>query len=1053
MNHLFLIGINKYAEPKHTQLNNCVKDVQDFRDILYEKYDFSPSRTYEIYDEDATSRKIQDAFGGYIKSLDKNSNLIIYFSGHGWYDEKTERGFWVPYDATTDYSTFIANEVLLGLIQKINAKHIFLIADCCFSWSILVRDLQKITNEYSDNPSRWALTSGKNITWDSIVKGENSIFGESLIKCLANAKEDLRAGKLIEMVKAEIGSNPRQTPQGFPLLDSNNKGGEFIFKIINHEDLNEKIKGIKSVSTILRTIIKDKNLKEHSIVEDKSLKIGFQLFEESSESRYGSRKHYYLSLYEGINQTRTYEKIKALNLEFKYNSEKQIQNLTILLPKEKRQTTDLRKTNVNNLFKPTTIYFIDEFLREECNPVKESNSYDEGKYLIPNFVLPKFEVDGVKLENKNFIRDWLLSENEPVLVVKGAGGIGKTTFSQFIANEFLGLNKNSNVLFIDSLETKQELLKREKNHEKIDIYKFYEASQVSNGERFETLSEDLFRLNLDAGNLLLIIDGIDEVISKVPFFDVDDFLKSIADYSSDIGNTKVIISCRSYFWEASKFKSKQITIVDLLPFSIKQATSFFEKAFENEKRKLEKGLKLTEEFKFPDESGNFYFHPYVLDVIKTIVESENEVTEFSSTFTSNILNPRVKSDYIIHQICYRERYYKDKIRILPLEVDEQLKFFSFWSIKRRGNINSENFGREMQAALGKFIDTTTIEAFKSHPFVHVNKTVISFKYDFFADYFKCIYVSEFIKLDSESKVIEDDFIKILVENCWYGSGMIKDIVYRLSSWSDDEILKCSDLIVQILEKETLDISNKRKATAGLFNICLEANIKFKSNNIELNTYLLNSLFGSGNVINGLHIQNMHDTEETIRFNFSDLILKNCYIENYNSFWNCKFNENTFFIDSFLLGIGLDSNKRIPLTKEHFQNCVKDESFDNAYNSEAVTIEKTDEQIRRNLTAFFALFHKRGKLSPQNYEERHGDFDPLINKYSKMSFKVFSLKEILTYLEEKQVIKWDKIDSKKAKVIIISSSYEKEILSLLKDGTPSKKINDLIIGLRDIFSTS
>lgn len=113
-----------------------------------------------------------------------------------------------------------------------------------------------------------------------------------------------------------------------------------------------------------------------------NLKIGFSLFEEISESRYGSRKHYFLSLYEGINQSRTYEKLKSLNLEFKYNAEKQIQNLTVLLPKEKKQTTDLRKTNINNIFKPTTIYFIDEFLREECNPNREHGSIEEEKDLF-----------------------------------------------------------------------------------------------------------------------------------------------------------------------------------------------------------------------------------------------------------------------------------------------------------------------------------------------------------------------------------------------------------------------------------------------------------------------------------------------------------------------------------------------------------------------------------------------------------------------------------------------------------------------------------------------
>lgn len=71
MNHLFLIGINKYAENKHTQLNNCVKDVQDFRDILYEKYDFALSKTYELYDEDEQGEKFKMRSAVILKPLIK----------------------------------------------------------------------------------------------------------------------------------------------------------------------------------------------------------------------------------------------------------------------------------------------------------------------------------------------------------------------------------------------------------------------------------------------------------------------------------------------------------------------------------------------------------------------------------------------------------------------------------------------------------------------------------------------------------------------------------------------------------------------------------------------------------------------------------------------------------------------------------------------------------------------------------------------------------------------------------------------------------------------
>ena len=52
----------------------------------------------------------------------------------------------------------------------------------------------------------------------------------------------------------------------------------------------------------------------------------------------------------------------------------------------------------------------------------------------------------------------------------------------------------------------------------INVYNFYEALYEINSSDGEKLNEDLFRLNLDAGNFLLIIDGLDEVISKAKGF-------------------------------------------------------------------------------------------------------------------------------------------------------------------------------------------------------------------------------------------------------------------------------------------------------------------------------------------------------------------------------------------------------------------------------------------------------------------------------------------------------------------------------------------------------
>ena len=81
-NYLLLIGIDKY--PKDIpQLNNAVKDAIAFRNVLWEQYQFEPSQTIELFDEQATRSAIIRTFDDLIKRISDQDNLVFYFSGHG----------------------------------------------------------------------------------------------------------------------------------------------------------------------------------------------------------------------------------------------------------------------------------------------------------------------------------------------------------------------------------------------------------------------------------------------------------------------------------------------------------------------------------------------------------------------------------------------------------------------------------------------------------------------------------------------------------------------------------------------------------------------------------------------------------------------------------------------------------------------------------------------------------------------------------------------------------------------------------------------------------
>ena len=248
-NHLFIIGIDQYKD--HDNLNSCVKDVSDFKSILIEKFQFEEPEVYELLNQEATNKKIQDALQGYSKRLSDRDNLVIFYSGHG--DIINERGFWVPHDASKDYTTWLPNETIITLLGAIRAKHIFLISDSCFSNSILVANGKKSTSQYFELKSRWGLASAFNESRDS-SEGENTLFGEYILTFLGKSVSDFKVSDLIQYVKDQYDVNVLQKPQGAPLMLGSHKGGEFVFKLKEGSSIetSKRLKGFKNFGIIAK---------------------------------------------------------------------------------------------------------------------------------------------------------------------------------------------------------------------------------------------------------------------------------------------------------------------------------------------------------------------------------------------------------------------------------------------------------------------------------------------------------------------------------------------------------------------------------------------------------------------------------------------------------------------------------------------------------------------------------------------------------------------------------------------------------------------------------
>jgi hypothetical protein len=71
----------------------------------------------------------------------KNDQLLVYFSGHGWFDERLKRGFLalkdsksLNQDALRD--TLVPHEDVRTVLERLDCRHVLLVVDSCFSGTL-----------------------------------------------------------------------------------------------------------------------------------------------------------------------------------------------------------------------------------------------------------------------------------------------------------------------------------------------------------------------------------------------------------------------------------------------------------------------------------------------------------------------------------------------------------------------------------------------------------------------------------------------------------------------------------------------------------------------------------------------------------------------------------------------------------------------------------------------------------------------------------------------------------------------------------------------------
>ena len=230
--HALVIGNNSYAHL--TNLKTATIDAVTVAKILEENYGFSTTLLV-----DATRAEIIDSLARFRARLKFNDNLLIYYAGHGVLDEVTSQGYWLPVDAREDSpSNWISTGDVTAMVYAIRAKHVMVVADSCYSGTLVRTADAKIRTAVDRNAwvermaskrSRTALVSGGLEPVLDSGGGEHSVFAKAFIDVLEENAGVIDGQKIFDAIKRPVVVNSEQTPEYSDIRRAGHDGGDFLF--------------------------------------------------------------------------------------------------------------------------------------------------------------------------------------------------------------------------------------------------------------------------------------------------------------------------------------------------------------------------------------------------------------------------------------------------------------------------------------------------------------------------------------------------------------------------------------------------------------------------------------------------------------------------------------------------------------------------------------------------------------------------------------------------------------------------------------------------------
>jgi len=242
-NYALIFATDNYLHWPHLQ--NPIADADALGQTLNNLFGFEVDEV-----KDPTGAQILAKLTEYLhRKFEPQDQLLIFFSGHGYFDPDLGQGFIVPSDALRAQDDFgnmhmLAHDVIMRYVNRIQSQHVVLILDACFAGTLDRRiadsgvrgdtssDIyshatldELLLRKEAKRTRRYFASGGKDFVPDGLP-GHHSPFMSALLVSLNQAADRKGYATLDDLQQGLNTVNPE--PRWGDIQNDNEPGADFI---------------------------------------------------------------------------------------------------------------------------------------------------------------------------------------------------------------------------------------------------------------------------------------------------------------------------------------------------------------------------------------------------------------------------------------------------------------------------------------------------------------------------------------------------------------------------------------------------------------------------------------------------------------------------------------------------------------------------------------------------------------------------------------------------------------------------------------------------------